>query len=44
MPGVVSVELTIPLPRERAEHTAACVRGGGGGGVDETSNIRILSG
>ncbi len=40
MPGVVSVELTIPLPRERAEHTTVCVWGGKG--VDETSDIRIL--
>ncbi len=33
MPGVVPVlvELTVPLPRERAEHTAACECVGGEG-------------
>ncbi len=33
MPGVVPVpvELIVPLPRERAEHTAACACVGGEG-------------
>ncbi len=46
MPGVVpvAVELTVPLPRERAEHTAACgCVGERGGGRYKTSDIKIQS-